>query len=269
MKLDPKRNVMLPQAILFLKKFQNDTNFQCITSIQTSILRMTVFVLRFIDYFITKWGSEAQKKKMKINSTSNMQKDLALKDEELDRASNYFFRKATDEVKKFVKEDKYMYISSEKNGILYYTGRILPDQDINNSLLNLAGVMNDLSKSTFCMPIIDKHSPLAYSIVNEVHWHDPVANHAGVETNLRYTMQYAYILEGRHLVQKMKSGCKRCRYLYKRSVDVAMEPVSSYNLTIAPPFYVCQVDLACPFKAFSVHHRRTTIKIWFTVFCCA
>ena len=99
-----------------------------------------------------------------------------------------------------------MHISSEKNGILYYTGRILPDQDINNSILNSAGVMNDLSKSTFCVPIIEKHSPL-------VHLHDPVANHAGVETNLRYTMQYAYILEGRHLVQKMKSGCMRCRYL--------------------------------------------------------
>ena len=48
-----------------------------------------------------------------------------------------------------------------------------------------------------------------------------------------------------------------------------MGPVPSYNLTIAPPFYICQVDPAGPFKAFSVHHRRTTIQIWFAVFCCA
>ena len=82
-------------------------------------------------------------------------------------------------------------------------------------------------------------------------------------------MQYAYILEGRKIVRTVKKGRERCRYLYKRTVDVAMGPISSYNLTIAPPFCICQFDLAGPFKAFSSHQKRTTIKIWFAVFCCA
>ena len=47
-----------------------------------------------------------------------------------------------------------------------------------------------------------------------------------------------------------------------------MGPVSNYNLTIAPAFYTTQVDICGPFKAYSSHHKRTTIKIWQIVYCC-
>ena len=129
--------------------------------------------------------------------------------------------------------------------------------------------MKDLSMSTFCIPIIDKHSPLAYSIVNEVHWYDKVAKHAGIKSVLRFTMQYGFILEGREIAKKVKKGCERCRYLYKRTIDVAMGPASPYNLTIAPSFYISQIDIAGPFKAYSAHNKVTSIKIWFCVFCCS
>ena len=36
----------------------------------------------------------------------------------------YFFKKATKEVKEFVRASNYQKISREKNGILLYTGRI-------------------------------------------------------------------------------------------------------------------------------------------------
>ena len=42
--------------------------------------------------------------------------------------------------------------------------------------------MQDLSATTFCIPLVHKHSLTAYAITNEVHWHDNVAQHAGVET---------------------------------------------------------------------------------------
>ena len=48
-----------------------------------------------------------------------------------------------------------------------------------------------------------------------------------------------------------------------------MGPISNHQLRIAPSFYVSQVDLAGPFKAWSPHNKRTTIKIYLTVFCCA
>ena len=47
-----------------------------------------------------------------------------------------------------------------------------------------------------------------------------------------------------------------------------MGPISSNNLAIAPPFYVCQIDIAGPFKAYSPHNKRTTIKVYYAVFCC-
>ena len=46
----------------------------------------------------------------------------------------------------------------------------------------MSDVMKDLSSSTFFVPVIYKHSPLDYSIVNDVHWNSSVAKHSGVET---------------------------------------------------------------------------------------
>ena len=45
--------------------------------------------------------------------------------------------------------------------------------------------------------------------------------------------------------------------------------VSTHNLNVAPPFYVCQTDICGPFKAFDLCIKRKTIKIWLIVFCCA
>ena len=41
-------------------------------------------------------------------------------------ALDCFFRKCTLEIKHFLKKKVYEKISEERNGILYYTGRILP-----------------------------------------------------------------------------------------------------------------------------------------------
>jgi hypothetical protein len=48
-----------------------------------------------------------------------------------------------------------------------------------------------------------------------------------------------------------------------------MGPVSPYNITIAPAFYICQVDLAGPFLAYDTHNKRKTIKVYMAVFCCS
>ena len=47
-----------------------------------------------------------------------------------------------------------------------------------------------------------------------------------------------------------------------------MGPISKRNIKIAPAFYSTQTDLCGPFKAYSHHYKRTTIKIWLVVFCC-
>ena len=96
-------------------------------------------------------------------------------------------------------------------------------------------VMQDLSAATFCVPIVDKHSPLAYAIINDIHWNNKVAQHSGIEMVWRYVLKKAYIIEGRSIVNN-KRLCQRCRYLKKKTIDIIMGPVSEYNLKIAPAF---------------------------------
>ena len=59
-------------------------------------------------------------------------------------------------------------MSKEKDAILYYRGRILPNQDA-SVVARMTNVIKDLQQTSFCLPLVDKYSPMAYSIVNEVH----------------------------------------------------------------------------------------------------
>ena len=130
----------------------------------------------------------------------------------------------------------------------------------------MTNVMKDLQQTSFCVPLADRYSRMAYSIVNEVHWYSKIAKHTGIETVLRCTLSTAYITEGREDVKKVKSDCHRCSLLAKRTVEVSMGLVSDYNLTIALAFYYTQVDLAEPFKAYTFYNKRKTTKIWLCVF---
>ena len=47
-----------------------------------------------------------------------------------------------------------------------------------------------------------------------------------------------------------------------------MGPISKYNVIIAPAFYGTQADICGPFKAYSMQHKRTTIKVLLIVYCC-
>ena len=184
----------------------------------------------------------------------------------LSKHENYFYQKATEEVKEFSKPSKYEKISSEKDKILYYTGQILPNQDIQHTG-NPTDIMSDLSSTSFFVPIIHKNSPIGYSIISHIHWYHKVAKHSGVKTLMCYVLQKVYVIEGQSLMKQIRKRCERCRSLLKRCVNIAMGPISKYNLTIAPPFYISQVDLSGPFKAYSPHNKQATIKIWLAVFC--
>jgi hypothetical protein len=192
---------------------------------------------------------------------------ISLTDKDIQNALKYFYRKATEEVKNYVEKRVYQKISKEIDGILYYTGRILPSQTFNGKL-NLCDVSLDLSSSSFCVPLTDSKSPFAYSLVNETHWYDEDAQHSGVETVLRYAQKTSYIIEGRRLVKKFRKECVRCRILAKKAIEVAMGPTHHSNLNIAPAFFMCQVDIFGPVNSYSNVNKRATVKIWFVVFCC-
>lgn len=218
----------------------------------SKVLRIMSFVLKFIrlkcGYSITKSQKSSES-------------------QDLDAAKVYFFRKCTSEIQHFLPESKYNNISTMKDGILHYTGRILNCDDVSITG-KFTKVMKDLTATTFCVPLISKHSPVAYAIVNEAHWHNEFCSHRGIETTMRYILKEAYIFELRSIVKKFKKSCQRCRYLMKKTIEVSMGPLPSFNLSIAPAFYVCQIDLSGPYKAYSKHNKRVTIKIWLVVFCC-
>ena len=187
--------------------------------------------------------------------------DIMISDGELQYAEKYYFQIATLEVKQFSKPSSYEKISSEEDRILTFRGRILPSQQI-ESLVPLCDAMKDLNNSTFCVPMVDKFSPVGLGVINDIHWNHKVARHAGVETVSRYVMSKCYIIDCRELVRMIGKACQRCRYLRMRTLDVSMGPISNH-LTIAPAFYVSQVDLVGPFKSYSPHNKRNTIKYIF------
>ena len=216
------------------------------------VIRIMALVIRFVVKLKSRRGK---------SDTNQRRSIIVLSDSEIRSAEQYFFRKATLEVKKFNQVSRYEKISKEKDTILYYTGRILPEQEF-NTVGSMSKVMKDLTSTTFCVPLIDKHSPLGYSIVNEIHWYDASAKHSGIETLWRYTLKKCFIIEGREVVKKVKKLCQRCRYLGKKNLEVTMGPLTQTSLSIAPAFYNTQADLAGPFKAYSRVNKRTTLKIW-------
>ena len=76
-------------------------------------------------------------------------------------------------------------------------------------------------------------------------------------------------MEGRDSVTYISKCCKMCRFLMKQAIEVAIGPISQNNLTLAPAFYIRQLDITGPFKAYTPHYKRATIKVYLLVFCCA
>ena len=179
----------------------------------------------------------------------------------------YFSIKTSLEVKHFVKNSKYTNITANIDGVLYYSGRILPDYSF-EGYPELCEVAIDLCRTTFCVPVMDQYSPVAISIALEVHWHHPDVRHTGIESMLRQTLAIAYIIEGRKLTKSLKQGCHKCRILNKAAENALMGPIQNINLCIAPAFMASQLDIFGPYKSFSNVNRRATVKVWFLIFCC-
>ena len=116
-----------------------------------------------------------------------------LTDEMIAGALDYFHRKATAEILEFVDKRRYRKISIVKDGILYYSGRILSTQEFGgNPCLCKAAL--DLTETMFCVPVTDGDSPIARAIVDEIHWHHIDVKHRGVE--LRQVQRNFYIIGG-------------------------------------------------------------------------
>ena len=190
-----------------------------------------------------------------------------LSEEELKASETYFFKKGTREIYQFIPPKKFEKFTTSKDDLLIYTRRILPEDQV-TIVGRYTEAMKGLSRCSSCVPVLDKDSPVAYSIVLDIHWNNPTCKHSGVKVTLRFIMKNVYIIEGCSFVKSIRTRCQRCCYLMKKTVEATMGPIPDCNLTEAPAFYTSQVDLYRPYSAYSSLHKRTTAKIWLVIFCC-
>ena len=131
----------------------------------------------------------------------------------------------------------------------------------------MSSAMLDLSSTKFCVPLVEKYSPVAWSMMYEIHWHHCLGRHSGVATTTRIIREYAYIIGVKEIAETFRQTCSRCRWIAKRTVEVEFGPLSDKQLKLAPAFYITQVDLFGPFKAYQIN-VRASLKVWFAVFVC-
>ena len=148
-----------------------------------------------------------------------------------------------------------------------YIGRILSTDDIQFTT-SLTKAMKDLQSTTFFVPILEKHSPITYAMINDIHWNELAVKHSGIESTWRYILKKVYVIEEREVVKRIRKSCTRCRFIEKRKIEVEMGKTPLCSMTIAPVFFITQVDLAGPFVSFSNINKRKSVKIWLTIFVC-
>ena len=186
---------------------------------------------------------------------------------DLEDARLYTFRKTSREVKYFNKPEAYKNLSVERDGILMYSGRILNGEKPDS----IAGAMLDLGPLTFCQPIIDRYSPVSYSIM--LHVHNSINHHGGARSTYRRSAELAHILKGSALSEEVWDSCPHCQRYKMRLLKAELGKIHPTRFTPAPPFYFCQSDLVGPWIARCENHPRNggrfgDVKIWGAVFKC-
>ena len=190
----------------------------------------------------------------------------------LNAALILYFRLAAQEALEFNKPDFIEKHAIMKDGILLSKGRIidgmnfLQSSDLENLNLGSLGIKS-------MIPIIDRFSPLAYSIAQHIHW--TVANHKGMETCQRISLEHVNILQGMSLYRELNEVCLKCKKKRGRFIKASMGPLSEKQLIIAPAFYAVQIDLCGPFRVFVPGFEKETratkvkeSKVWIMVIVC-
>ncbi len=184
--------------------------------------------------------------------------------EEIAAAERYVFQVTSRETKYFNKKENYEKISYMKDGVLRYSSRIMDGEQPEA----IPGAMLDVGPLTFCVPIVDRHSPVAYSVM--LYAHESLTHHGGVNSTLRRSREIVFVLRGMSLAVEIKEACPFCKRYKQRMIQAEMGKLHPSRFTPAPPFYFTQVDLVGPWKARCEHSsHRAEVKVWGAVYKCA
>ena len=181
-------------------------------------------------------------------------RNIEVSDKFINMAMVYLYRKGSNEVKEFNPKSTIKKHMIEKDGILLSKNRMIAGLDyINTGELNIN--LGALGIKVHA-PVLDRFSPLAYSIAQHVHWE--LAPHRGMETHNRVSLEHVHILQGMTLYKELSQECIRCNMRRKRYLEVSMGAVKPEQLIIAPPFWACQIDLFGPYRVYVPGFERET-----------
>ena len=196
-----------------------------------------------------------------------------LDEKELQWALHYLYTCATKEVEEFVKPAIIAKIAIKSHGILFSKSRALDGQRFTcTGGLDDASLLKDHSINIHC-PVIDRWSPLAYAIGDHIHTN--IAKHAGFETCYRHSHSYVHIIQGYSLFQELGTDCVLCQKIHGRFLQAAFGPLDDAKFTLAPAFWMTQVDIWGPATVYVPGRERNTrsskslsSKVWVLVSVC-
>ena len=148
------------------------------------------------------------------------------------------------------------------DSILFSTSRVLDGQHI----LDPENVMIDLRPMSFVKPVLDRFSPVSYSIM--LYCHASLSYHRNVNSTLLESKYIAHIIGGRALSIEVRENCPFCRRYRAKLLQAEHGSVHPSRLTVAPAFWNSQVDLFGPMFASCEHNHRSKVKIWGVIFKC-
>ena len=105
-------------------------------------------------------------------------------------------------------------------------------------------------------PLLDRYSPLAYSIGDYIH--RVIANHGGYENCFRESLNYVFIFQGTGLFRELGADCVICQKLRGKYIEASMAPLSDHQLTIAPAFWITMADIMGPVHIYVPGHTMKT-----------
>ena len=181
--------------------------------------------------------------------------ELILTDNDLHQALLYLYRKGSLEVKNFVSNKVISRIAYEVDGILLSKGRMIDGLNFKET-----GELGDFNLGSLgvklSLPVLDRWSPLSYSIVQHVHWAN--SKHRGIETTNRISLENVSIIQGMTLYREIAMECIRCHMKRKKMLEVPMGPIAQEQLMIAPPFHITMVDLFGPVSSYVPGYEKET-----------
>jgi hypothetical protein len=151
-----------------------------------------------------------------------------------------------------------------KDEIYFYESRL--NQEFQTEDVD-ADIFFDQHEIKGLLPVVSAESDIFFSYVMYVH--HVLKPHSGVEITLKEVCKIMMPINNpRKIIQSIRKDCPRCRLIAKKTLELRMMNHPSARTTLAPPYYISQMDTVFGFKAQIFKNARRTCKVYALIICC-